>query len=89
MKVTEKNIILCLECESSFENCFCSCPYCGKETEDCCCALKKSKGTDRILSKSHDPKHGLMRSSKSVTVNTKDDDWWRLEKWQVGRRKFP
>lgn len=28
-------------------------------------------------------------SDEENTVNRKNDDWWRLEKFQIGRSRFP
>ena len=67
-----------------------TCPYCGNITEHCRCNLENSKGSDKILSTLHYSKLDPWNKSKEPSlVNTHDDDWWRLEKWQIGRRNFP
>jgi len=90
MTVTKNKIILCLECKGSIEYCFCSCPYCGKITKNCHCELESSKGIDKISQITHHSKSNLLKQSKKLSImNTKEDSWWRLEKWQIGRSKFP
>jgi len=90
MMIAENESILCRECKGSVEYCFCSCPYCGNIMEHCSCNLENSKGTDRILPPLHYSKLVPWNKSKKPSpLNLKDDDWWRLEKWQIGRRKFP
>jgi len=90
MMITENEIIICIECKDSIEYCFCSCPYCGEITKNCHCNLDGSKDIDKNLSPKNYSKLGLLnQSKKSSFMNTKDDDWWRLKKWQIGRSKFP
>ena len=90
MSITENEIPLCLECKESIEYCLCSCPYCGEITENCHCNVESSKDNSKILFTKNYSKLGLLkRSKKQSFVSTKDDDWWRLEKWQIGRSKFP
>ncbi|MDH3313967.1 MAG: hypothetical protein OEM28_12620 [Nitrosopumilus sp.] len=90
MMIAENEIIFCPECKGYIEYCFCSCPYCGNITENCRCNLENLRGIDKILPASYYSKHGLLnKSKKSYVVNIKDDDWWRLEKWQIGRKKIP
>jgi len=81
MMITENPIICCIECKGAMEYCFCSCPYCGDITKNCCCNLENSKDTARNLPTMHYSKFGLLNKSKKPSVvNTKDDNWWRLEK---------
>ena len=88
--VSENSIVCCIECKGSVEYCFCSCPYCGKTTEKCHCNLKSSRDGNKVLSTTNYSKHGFLKQSKKPSgVNIKEDDWWRLEKWQVGRSRFP
>ena len=88
--VTENETIFCIKCRGSIECCFCSCPYCGEINDDCCCKLEKSKNSNKILPTKYNSKHGLLKQSKTFSfVNRNDDDWWRLEKWHIGRRNFP
>lgn len=90
MMIAKNKNILCLECKGSIEYCFCYCPYCGSITENCRCKIEDLKCSDKILSTTHDSKFGILNKlKKSSAMNNKDDDWWRLEKWQIGRRKFP
>jgi len=90
MMITENPIMHCVECESSIEHCFCSCPYCGKMTENCHCNLENSRDDDKVLPTTNYSKLGFLKQSKKPSVvSTKDDDWRRLEKWQIGRSRFP
>ena len=90
MMITENPIMYCVECEGSIEYYFCSCPYCGKVTENCHCNLENSRDDDKILPTTNYSKHGFLKQSKKPsTASTKDDDWRRLEKWQIGRSRFP
>ena len=90
MMITKNPITYCVECKGSVEYYFCSCPYCGEMTENCHCNLEISKEGDRILSTANNSKLNFLKQSKKPpVVNTKDDDWRRLEKWQIGRSRFP
>jgi len=90
MTSTENPIVYCVECEGSIEYCFCSCPYCGEITEKCNCDLKSSRDSNRILPTTNYSKHSFLKQSREpFVVGTKDDDWRRLEKWQIGRSRFP
>ena len=90
MMNAENEVIFCIECKDSIECCFCSCPFCGEITKNCHCNLEKSRSINKILSASQYSKLRILRQSKKASVvNTKEDDWWRLEKWQIGRSKFP
>ena len=89
MMITENPIVCCIECKGSIGYCFCSCPYCGEITENCHCNLESSRGSDKVLPPTNYSKLGFLKQSKKpFVVCTKDDDWWRLEKWQIGRSKF-
>jgi hypothetical protein len=82
-------MVCCIECKGFAEYCFCSCPYCGKTTENCHCNPEHSRDCDKVLSTTNYSKHDFLKQSKkSFAISTKDDDWWRLEKWQIGRSKF-
>ncbi len=84
------SMLNCIECKGSIEYCFCSCPYCGETIENCCCNQESSRDSDKILPTKHYSKRSLLKQSKKPNfVNTKNDDWWRLEKWQIGRSRFP
>ena len=84
------SMLNCIECKGSIEYCFCSCPYCGNIMENCCCNLNSKRDNDKSLPIKLYSKHGLSKQPKtSILMSTKDDDWWRLEKWQIGRSKFP
>ena len=90
MTVIKNETLLCPECKDSVKCCFCSCPYCGEITEKCYCDANNSKDHNRILPTKNYSKVGLLKQSEKPSfVNTKDDDWWRLEKWQIGRSRFP
>ena len=91
MKIAKNNDAYCSRCGISLDSCFCFCPFCGDTTEDCSCNAKSSKNIDdTILSvKSNAKLHLFKRLKTSYLLKTKDDDWWRLEKWQFGRRRFP
>ena len=83
MMNTENENIFCIECKCSIESCFCSCPYCGEQKDNCCCNITETKEDSKLLPDRYYSKRSLKISS------TRDDGWWRLEKWQVGRRNFP
>ena len=88
--ISENPIVCCTKCKGSVGYCFCSCPYCGKTTENCHCNLKNSIDGDKDLSTTNYSKLSFLKQSKkSSAVSTKDDYWERLEKWQIGRSKFP
>jgi hypothetical protein len=90
MMISENPIVCCIECKDSIGYCFCSCPYCGEITKNCHCNLESSTDGDKVLSMTNYSKHGFLKQSKkSSGVNIKDDDWGRLEKWQIGRSRFP
>ena len=80
----------CIGCESSLLLCDCNCPYCGKTTENCHCNLENSRDGDKVLSTTNYSKHGFLKQTKKPSVvSIKDDDLGRLEKWQIGRSRFP
>ena len=84
------SIMSCIECKNSIEYCFCSCAYCGKMKENCCCNLVNTRNSDKTVPIKHHSKYNLLKQSKTFNLtNSKDDEWWRLEKWQIGRCKFP
>lgn len=84
------NTLKCIECKYSIESCFCSCPYCGEIPENCSCKLESSRENGKKIVIKHHSKQNLSKQSKKLDfVNPKDEDWWRLEKWQIGRCKFP
>ena len=86
MKImAENNTVFCIECKTSIEQCFCICPYCGEQKNNCFCYVDVQDNVG-VLSTKH---HSKLASSKSSFKRTRDDDWWRLEKWQIGRRNFP
>ena len=90
MMILENPIVCCIECKGSTEYCFCSCPYCGRTTENCHCNLESSRDGGKVLPTTNCSKLGFLRQSKKPSVVIiKDDDWWRLEKWQIGRSRFP
>jgi len=87
--ITKNGTVFSIECKRSTEYCFCCCPYCGKTIENCFCNLEDSSKKDEVLpTKQKSKLRSLKQSMKSSLVNTKDDGWWRLEKWQVGRKNF-
>jgi hypothetical protein len=89
MMVVENKIMMCLECKESIEHCFCSCPYCGDVMENCHCNHKNLKDPEKFSSRKHHSKLDVFEQVNELSVvNVKDDDWWRLEKWQIGRSRF-
>jgi len=90
MMIAENPIMYCVECKGSIEYCFCSCPYCGNMTENCHCNLENPRDDDKVSPTANYSKHDFFKQSrKQSTVSTKDDNWERLEKWQIGRSRFP
>ena len=85
MMMPEKDTIFCIECKCSIEYCLCSCPYCGEQKNTCYCCIDDSKDDVKVLS----TKYYSKLNSKKSPFNTIHDDWWRLEKWQIGRKHFP
>jgi hypothetical protein len=87
--ITKNGIVFSIECKRSIEYCFCCCSYCGKMIEYCFCNLEDSNKKDKVLSTKQKSKLRLLKQSmKSPLINTKDDEWWCLEKWQIGRKNF-
>ena len=88
--MTVKNQIeCCIECEGSVGFCFCSCPYCGNMTKNCHCNLENPRDDDKVLSTRNYSKPSFLKQPNQISVvSDKDDGWWRLEKWQIGRSKF-
>jgi len=84
-------ITTCIECGNLREICYCFCPYCGEEG-DCNCNHKRLVFDEEkitINSGNH-----IMVSLKSPIekqdfVNDSKDDFYRLEKWHIGRANFP
>ena len=88
MMITENATFFCNECKRSMKCCFCSCPYCGEITKSCLCDLEGSTKNTILQTKQKSKLTLLKHTTKSSLSNTEDDDWWRLEKWQIGRRNF-
>ena len=87
MMISDNQIIFCIKCQNAVELCFCSCPYCGKVTEKCHCNASNFSEVGKTFVVSNKSKHSLSRQlKKSHFTNSKDDDWWRLEKCQVGSK---
>ena len=90
MIFTENESIFCFICRSSIECCFCSCPYCGEiNNDDCNCKLQKSKNNNKRSHTKNNSKYDLSQQSKTFSFMNRNDDWWRLEKWHIGRKNFP
>ena len=90
MMVMKEDTVFSIKCKRSIEYCFCCCPYCGDLMENCHCNLNDSSKNDKFLPTKQEFKpHRVKQSTELPLDNTKDDDWWRLEKWQIGRRNFP
>ncbi len=88
--VIKNDDCICKECKCRIECCFCSCPYCGENTEDCCCNIDNPREATKVLPAKYYSKQTLSNQSKKPNfMDTKNDDWWRLEKWQIGRSRFP
>lgn len=81
--MTDNETIFCIECRTSVEQCFCVCPYCGEKEDNCLCNIVTTKDDVKDSFKYHST------INSSTSMQNKDDDWWRLEKWQFGRRNFP
>ena len=87
--ITKSEIVFSVECKRSIEYCFCCCSYCGKTIKNCFCNLEDSSKKDEVLPTKQKSKLRLLKQPmESSLINAKDDEWWRLEKWQVGRRNF-
>ena len=82
MMISENPTVCCIKCKDYIGSCFCSCPYCGKMTENCRCNLESSRDGDKVLSKTDYPEPGFLKQSKKPSaVCTKDDDgWWAFRK---------
>lgn len=90
MMVMENGIAFCIECRNLIECCFCACPYCGEMMKNCHCDNEISTDSSATSFIPHRLKPSLLKQSKKpLLINVGDDDWWRLEKWQIGRSKFP
>jgi len=88
MMIAENKISFCHECSGPIEYCFCYCPYCGDRAERCPCDLENSKDIESLPTTNHSKLSFLKQTKKPYVVSIKDN-WWRLEKWQIGGRKFP
>ena len=90
MNNIEKQIpLFCVKCRDSIECCFCSCPYCGENIENCNCNLESSNKSKKFSPVKNHSKLGLLKQSETFSFMNRDDDWWRLEKWHIGRSNFP
>lgn len=82
----EQKMSICNDCENFETYCFCYCPYCGEDKyKDCNCSLKISEDYDQILSNN---KEHVEKLFKDELFRDYYKDWWRLEKWQFGRKNF-
>ncbi len=81
----EQETRICGKCKNFATYCFCYCPYCGEnKLKNCNCNLKISEDYKQILSNNQD----LEKSFKDKLFREDYKDWWRLEKWQIGRKNF-
>ena len=84
----EKDIEFNIECKRAIEYCFCCCPYCGNTITSCSCESDRlTKDMDLTTNRYHN--HISNQSKHMHSYRSDEQDWWRLEKWQVGRRNFP
>ena len=79
----------CVVCENPSLCCFCFCPYCGDTEKNCMCKNNDSANCKNNFRSKNKPKRIYSKQFQSASfMVSKDDDWWRLEKWQIGRKKF-
>ena len=77
------------DCKNPMIYCLCLCPYCGVNGKNCSCdenfpSRRKASSRENLFnSKSHIP------SKEFLIENHLGNNWWRLEKWQIGRSKYP
>lgn len=76
------------ECKNPMTYCLCLCPYCGKSDRNCRCN-QNLMSSRKNLPQKFSNRTSLMQFKDSLIENHIDKGWWRLEKWQVGRSKFP
>ncbi len=82
----EQKMKICGKCKNYVTYCFCYCPYCGEiKLKNCNCNLKISKDYKQILSNNQEC---VDKSFKDELFRDYHKDWWRLEKWQIGRKNF-
>ena len=85
-------ITTCIECGNIIEICYCFCPYCGASYDDCKCIDKELtfEETKISLNSSNQILVSLkFPIEKQNFVNDSKDDFYRLEKWHIGRANFP
>ena len=85
MSIMDYEAVFCIECKTILDQCLCICPYCGEHKSNCLCNADVIDDV-RIPSTKHASK---LKMSNTYLDSARHDDWWRLEKWQVGRRNFP
>lgn len=92
MNLSSENLINCSKCSNFTFSCQCICPYCGDTIDSDCNCLKKTleiKNTEIKLRL--DFQYDSIKEPTEIQdlIKEYDDEWRRLEKWQVGRRNFP
>ena len=86
----KENLIICSDCNTFTFSCQCICPYCGDMVgSGCDCSNKTLENKDTEI----EPTNPHLDSMTELTrmqelIKEYDDDWWRLEKWKVGRSIF-
>ena len=76
------------ECENPMTYCLCLCPYCGNNKKTCQCYQNSTSRQRRPLQKEI-PNRKLLIYFEPLIENHIGKEWWRLEKWQIGRSKYP
>lgn len=77
----DKNIITCSYCNNDTECCSCVCAYCG-QLDDCNCPC------DKFIKIPDTLKYKNQFKEKERNF-THDDDYEFIQKWQIGRSRFP
>ena len=76
------------ECNNSAMFCLCMCPYCGMNEKNCICTQSFTYEENLFPRKNIcDNPIDIVRESSIERHICKS--WWRLEKWHIGRSKFP
>jgi len=74
------DLVICSNCNNHIVYCSCACPYCGN-LDSCKCAFNESAKIN-VQSKQK-------RKFVDELINSPDDESEFIDKWQIGRRRFP
>jgi len=90
--LSSDTLVVCSQCSDFTFSCQCICPYCGDAVDsDCNCSKKnlERKNIERGLRTDFQQESMKKITETQNLIKEHDENWKRLEKWQVGRRNFP